>query len=134
MGAISLPLVLLSPVAERDFSISFCRHMRHLTPPFLPPHSSIHPHIWKSHVHIWRPFSSGRFLSTFFSLKLKPCNLLFKRASQLLESLQRFGKNVLISASVVEFMTQTKPGVMFLMSFFLLPFFFFIITFLSLMF
>lgn len=61
--------VLLSPVAESGFSISFCRHVRHLAPRV--PHPML-PHIWKSNVHIWRPFSSGRCLSTFFSLKLNP--------------------------------------------------------------
>lgn len=57
LGAISLPLVLLSPVAERDFSISFCRHVRHLIPPFLPPHLSTHLEEPCSHLEtilIWK--------------------------------------------------------------------------------
>lgn len=61
---ISLPLVVLSPVAESSFSIPFCRHVRHLAPhlhPRLPP-------IWKSHTHIWRPFASGKKNFFFYIL------------------------------------------------------------------
>ena len=56
------------------------------------------PHIWKSHVHIWTPSSSGRSLLTFFSLKLNPCNLLLKGPLNHWNRLHRLRKKALDAA------------------------------------